>query len=116
VRSCPGVTRAGTEQVGPGGPHAALQASEIRCLQQADLVITSTDRMRSAVIAHGVPARRVRVIPDGPAAQRSVSGETRMPAERTSAAQGDLYRDAYRELMDRWPPVPQPAGPARKPT
>jgi hypothetical protein len=111
VRSCPGVTRGGTEQVGLGGPHAALQASEIRCLQQADLVITSTDRMRSAVIAHGVPARRVRVIPDGTAAQRSVPGETRMPAERTSAAQGDLYRDVYRELMDRWPPVAQPAGP-----
>jgi Glycosyltransferase Family 4 len=74
-------------------------ATEIRGLHRADLVVTSTDRIRSAVIASGVPASQVRVIPDG-----------------VDAAHGQLYQDAYRELMDRWPPGPQPAAPARPTT
>jgi glycosyltransferase involved in cell wall biosynthesis len=63
------------EPGGPGGQDAARRASEIRCLQRADLVVTSTDRMRSAVIARGVPASQVRVIPDGVDAQRLAPGE-----------------------------------------
>jgi Glycosyl transferases group 1/Glycosyl transferase 4-like domain len=71
----PGQRGGPSDRGGPGELHAARRASEFRCLQGADLVVTSTDGMRSAVIAGGVPASRVRVIPDAVDTRRFVPGE-----------------------------------------
>jgi hypothetical protein len=70
-----------------GEPCAVRRASEIRCMREADLVVTASDAARSEIIAAGVPAHQVVVVPDG-------------------APNGERYRDIYRELVDRWRAVP----------
>jgi Glycosyl transferase 4-like domain len=140
VRSFHDAAGGDTEQAGPGergGPsdggsrgelRASRLATEIRCLQRADLVVTNTDQMRSAVVAGGVPASQVRVIPDAVDAVATLldhpeqarrladSGRQWVLAERTGAAHGQLYQDVYRELLDRWPPARPPEGQARETT
>jgi hypothetical protein len=71
-------------QAAPGEPDAPRRATELRCMREADLVITASDAARSAIIAAGVPAAKVAVVPDG-------------------AAYGPRYRDIYRDLRHGWP-------------
>jgi hypothetical protein len=83
----------GTGRAGRGEQHAARLATEIRCMQEADLIVTIDDAVRSEIIAVGVPAHKVLVVPDG-------------------AANGQRYHDIYRELLDRWQAGQPPAGAA----
>lgn len=93
------------DQADQGEPYAVRRASEIRCMRQADLVITASAAARSEIIAAGVPADKVVVVPD--------------------SANGQRYQDIYRDLLGRWrggqavqtqgtaPGTPGQAGPAR---
>src|ERR1035438_5843900 len=97
-------TPAGDIDPASQGEHdAARRATEIRCMREADLVVTAADAARREIIAAGVPAHKVVVVPDGP-------------------ANGQRYQDMYRELLDRWrvgqavpargatPGTPEPGG------
>ena len=100
-------TPAGDIDPASQGEHdAARRATEIRCMREADLVVTAADAARREIIAAGVPAHKVVVVPDGP-------------------ANGQRYQDMYRELLDRWrvgqavpargttPGTPEPGGGAK---
>jgi glycosyltransferase involved in cell wall biosynthesis len=86
-------TGTGTVAVGPL-PAADLTASdfylrarelETRCMAEADLVVTLGEVMRSEIVARGVPADKVIVVPN------AVSGEFLEPLP---AAQGAALRDS----------------------
>jgi hypothetical protein len=83
------------EPAGPGEHQAARRAREICCMRAANLVVTSTDAARGEIIACGIAADQVLVVPGG-------------------AANGQRYRDIYGELLDRWQAGQRPAGPTRE--
>jgi tetratricopeptide (TPR) repeat protein len=76
-------TAGDVDQAAQGEHCAACRAAEIRCMREADLVVTAADTARREIIAAGVPAHKVAVVPDG-------------------HANGQRYQEIYRDLLDRW--------------
>lgn len=67
-----------------GEVYARRTARETWCMLQADAVVTLSESMKADIVARGVPAEKVRVIPNG------VNTEYFHPRERSAA------------LVDRW--------------
>ncbi len=63
------------ERAEHGEHYAARRAREIGCMREADLIVTIADGMRAEIIARGIPAQKVFVVPNGVDASRFTPGE-----------------------------------------
>jgi glycosyltransferase involved in cell wall biosynthesis len=71
VRSFLETTWSGDLERSETGEHYQRRyATETRCMQAADVVVTIADAMRDDIVGRGIPAERVHVIPNGVDAER----------------------------------------------
>jgi glycosyltransferase involved in cell wall biosynthesis len=76
------------ERAEHGEHYDARRATEIRCMQEADLVLTIAEPMRSEIIARGVPADKVFVVPNGVDADRFTPCEPSAALRRRYGLEG----------------------------
>jgi glycosyltransferase involved in cell wall biosynthesis len=76
------------ERAERGEHYEARRAAETRCMRDADLVVTIAEGMRGDIIARGIPAEKVFVVPNGVDADRFTPREPPAALRRKYGLEG----------------------------
>ena len=95
----PGGERSGSDATSPRERYRRRDATELRCMLAADAIVTLAETMKADIVARGVPADRIVIVPNGvdPRAFRPRAAD---PALRARYGLGERFVIGYVSNLD----------------